>query len=136
MPIETQKHVPPGGAAVDGDEERAVAAAGVVALDVGALEEDAVLDRDRVQVARAHAEQRERPLRRRLLDELRCAAVVAAARLPEPHARGQQVALPRVRADRVAEARLVGAALEAVACPASCTSVQPAGSSSAEAISS
>ena len=36
------------------------------------------------------------------------------ARLPEAHARGQQPALPRVRPDRVAEQRLVVAALEPV----------------------
>ena len=70
VPIEAQKHVPPGHAAVDGDEERSLAARGVVALDVRALEEHPVLDRDRVQVARADAEERERPLGRRLLDEL------------------------------------------------------------------
>ena len=101
------------GAAVDGDEEGTLPARTVVALDVGALQEDTVLDGDRVQVARADAEEGERPVRRRLLGELR-PAVVAAARLPHPDASGQQPALPRVRPDRVAEARLVVPTLEPV----------------------
>ena len=100
-------------AAVDGDEERLLAARRVVAVDVRALEEDPVLDRDRVEIAGADAEERKRPLGRRLLDELRPALVVPT-RLPEAHARGQQPALPRVRADRIAEPRLVVAALEPV----------------------
>ena len=49
------------GAAVDGDEKGTLPARTVVALDVGALEEDTVLDRDRVQVARTDAEERKRP---------------------------------------------------------------------------
>ena len=66
-----------------------------------------------MQVAGADAEERERPLGGRLLDELRPAAV-APTRLPEAHARGEQPALPRVRPDRVPEPRLVVAALEPV----------------------
>ena len=45
-------------AAVDGDDERALAAALVVLVDVAALHEHAVLHRDRVQVAGAHADER------------------------------------------------------------------------------
>ncbi len=104
---------PAGHAAVDGDEERSLAAGGVVAVDVRSLEEHPVLDRDCVQVARADADERERPLGGRLLDELGLAAV-GPARLPESHPRGQEPALPRVRPDRVAEPRLVVAALEPV----------------------
>ena len=67
-----------------------------------------------MQLAGAHAEERERlALGRRLLDLER--AVRVAARPPEPDARREQELLPRVRADRVAEARLVVAALEPVA---------------------
>ena len=99
--------------AVDGDEEGAVAARRVVAVDVRAADEDAVLDLDRVQLARAHADERERRLVERLLLDRRC-AVAVPARAPEPDARREEKALPRVRADRVAEARVVGAPLEPV----------------------
>ena len=98
--------------AVDGDDERVLAARRVVAVGVAAAEEDAVLDRDRVQLAGAHADERERRILERLLLDLE--AAVAAPRPPEPDARRKQELLPRVRADRVAEARLVLAPLEPV----------------------
>ena len=41
-------------------------------------------------------------------------AVVTAPRLPQPHARRKQELLPRVRADRIAEARVIVAALETI----------------------
>ena len=44
--------------AVDRDEERVAAARLVVGVDVAVAHEDAVLDRDGVQVARAHADER------------------------------------------------------------------------------
>ena len=100
-------------AAVDRDEERSLAAGGVVAVDVRALDEHPVLNSDRVQVAGADADEGERTLGRRLLDELGGSAV-AAPRLPEAHARGQQPALPRVRSDGVAEPGLVVPALDPV----------------------
>ena len=66
-----------------------------------------------MQVARADADERERPLGRRLLDELRPAALGPAG-LPQAHARGQEPSLPRVRPDGVAEPCLVVTALEPV----------------------
>jgi hypothetical protein len=65
-----------------------------------------------VQLARAHADQGERRLLERLLLDLE--AVVPAARTPEPDVGRQQELLPRMGTDRVAEARVVVAALEAV----------------------
>ena len=99
--------------AVHGDDERVLAARRVVAVGVAAAEEHLVLDRDPVQLARAHADERERPVLERFLLDLE--AVVPALRTPEPDAGRQEELLPRVRADRVAEARLVVAALEPVA---------------------
>ncbi len=58
-------------AAVDGDEERAFTTRRVLAIDERSLEEDPVLDGDRVEIAGANPEKRERPLGGRLLDELR-----------------------------------------------------------------
>ena len=46
-------------AAVDRDHERVLAPRAVVRIDVRALEEDPVLDRDSVQLARPHAHERE-----------------------------------------------------------------------------
>src|SRR5581483_2616743 len=99
--------------AVDGDDEGVLPAGGVVPIRVAAAEEDAVLDRDRVQLARAHADQGERPLWARLLLDVEALAV--PARPPEPDAGGHEELLPRVGPDGVAEARLVLAALEPVA---------------------
>ena len=79
---------PSGLAAVDGDHEDAFSALRVVALDVTALEEHAVLDRDRMEVARAGAEERERTVRRRLLLDCGRAAVLGSGP-PEPHAGGE-----------------------------------------------
>ncbi len=98
--------------AVHGDDERVLAPCGVVAVGVAAAEEDPVLDRDPVELAGAHSDQGERGVLERLLLDLE--AVVASLRAPEPDARREQELLPRVRADRVAEARLVVAALEPV----------------------
>ena len=88
--------------------------AGVVAVDVRAADEHAILDRDRVQLARAHADERDTaPLRRCLFDGDR--AVRCAARAPEPDAGREEKLLPGMRPDCVAEARLVVASLEPVA---------------------
>ncbi len=101
-----------GVAAVDGDDEHVGAPRGVVGVLEAAAEEHAVLDRDRRDLARLHAEKRRRLRRRRLLLDRESA--VAAARLPEAHARGQELALPRVRPDRVAEDGVVVAPREPV----------------------
>ncbi len=103
---------PAGRATVDRDDEGAFAAAGIVAVDIGALEEDAVLDPDRVEIARAHADERERPVGRRLLDE-RDRRVVRT-RAPQAHARGEQPALPGVRGRREPEECVVVTADEAI----------------------
>ena len=100
--------------AVDGDDEGVLAASGVVALDLAALEEDRVLNRDRMQLARAHAEKGEWRVYECLLLDVE-ATVAPPLRLPETHVRGQQELLPGMRADGVSEARLVVAALEPVA---------------------
>ena len=104
---------PAGLEAVDGDDEGAVAAGGVVAVDEAAAEEHPVLDLDRVQLARAHAQERERgPLERLLLD-LGC-TVSVSVRLPEPDVGRKEELLPRVRTDGVSEPRVVLPPLEAV----------------------
>ena len=59
VPIEAQKQVPAGSKQLTATTN-ALAARRVVAVGVAAAEEHAVLDRDRVQLARAHAEERER----------------------------------------------------------------------------
>ena len=99
--------------AVDGDEEGVLPSRRVVTVDVRPLEEDPVLDRDCVQIAGADAEQRERPLGRSVLDELRVTLVVAAS-LPQAHARGQQPSLPRLWPDGIPEPRLVVTPFEAI----------------------
>jgi len=99
--------------AVDRDQEDVLAPQRVVAVGVGAAEEDAVLDRDRVQLARAHADEGERPVVAQLLVDHGCVAVAAGA--PQAHPRWKEEALPRVRADGEAEAGLVIAPFEAVA---------------------
>ena len=99
--------------AVHRDDERVLAPSRVVAVGKAAAEEHAVLNHDPLQLAGPNADQRKRRVLERLLLDLE--AVRPAVRLPEPHSRRQQELLPRVRADRVAEARLVVAALESVA---------------------
>ena len=99
--------------AVHGDDERVLTARGVVGVGVRPAEEHLVLDRDPVQLARPHADERQRrAVRLVLLDD---EAVVLLARPPEADAGRQQELLPRVRPDRVPEAGLVVAALEPVA---------------------
>ena len=99
-------------AAVDGHDERAVAAGCVVSVDVRAAREDAVLDADRSEVAGADAEKGERLGRRRLrLD--RHAPVPPGA--PEAQPRREEELLPGVRTDREAEAGLIVAAVQPVA---------------------
>jgi hypothetical protein len=78
---------------------------------VHAAEEDAVLDLDRVELARTHADEREQLVRRVLLD-LRRAAV--QPRTPEADAGREEKPLPRVRPDGEAEPRVVRAALEPI----------------------
>ena len=101
-----------GVAAVDGDDEHVGASRGIVGVLEAAAEEHAVLDRDRRHLARLHAEKRRRLRRSRLL--LDRESTVAAARLPEADARRQQLALPGVRPDRVAEDGVVVAPREPV----------------------
>jgi hypothetical protein len=98
--------------AVDRDDEDPAAPGGVVAVDELAAGEDLVLDRDRVQLARAHPDEGERRLVERLLLDDRRAAV--RPRAPEPEAGREEELLPRVRPDGVAEARVVLTALKAV----------------------
>ena len=122
-------------AAVDGDDERALAPRRVVGVDVAAADEHAVLDRDRVQVAASA---------RRGTRTAAPAAAPPRPPVPSPFRRArqsrtrgrEQELLPRVRPDGVAEERLVVAALEPVACRRPGSSVQPAGRSSAESSSS
>ena len=135
VPIETQKQVPRGLEAVDGDDERVLAPRGVVAVG------------DSGRRGRRGPGSRSRAARRRAR---RCSAsgrsssgsssiskpAVAAACLPEPDARREQELLPRVRADRIAEASLVVAALEPVAARRPGSSVQPIGRSAADSSSS
>ena len=78
----------------------------IVTLDVPALEKDPVLDPDRLQLARAHADERKRCLRWLVLLDREAAAIVTAS-APQPHAGREQELLPRVRPDGVAEAGLV-----------------------------
>ena len=99
--------------AVGGHDEGVLPACGVVAIGVAAAEQHAILDRDPVQLAGAHAEKRERRRIERLLLHLE-PAVPGAPRPEQLDARRKQELLPRVRADRVAEARVVVAALEAI----------------------
>ena len=66
-----------------------------------------------MEIARTDSEESERPLGWRVFHEFRAPLVVAAG-LPQAHARGQQPALPRLRPDRVAEARFVVAPLQTV----------------------
>ena len=103
---------PAGLGAVDDDDERALTASRVVAVDVAPAGEHSILDPDRREVAAADSEECERLLRRRLLLDLRDLAVLPSA--PEPDTRRKQELLPRVRADREAEARLVVPSLHAV----------------------
>ena len=105
----------PGLATVDGDDERPLAAQRVVALDVAAFQEDPVLDRNRMQVAGAGAEERERLVGRRLLGDRRNFAL-GDARPPEPDARGKELLLPGMRADCPTEDGIVLSLFEPVAC--------------------
>jgi hypothetical protein len=76
------------------------------------LEEDPVLDRDRVQLAGAHADEGEGSRRSRRRGEND--AVGVALRLPERQRRRMEVLLPGLRADHVAEQGAVGAPREAI----------------------
>ena len=76
--------------------------------------EDAILDLDRVQLARTDADEGERRLVERLLLD-RGGSVAVPARAPQPHAGRKEEALPGMGADRVPEAGLVGSPLEPVA---------------------
>ena len=81
---------------------------------MGAAEQHAVEDAHGVQLARARAHERVPRRLARLLRELGQATVLVAPRAPQAHLGRQLVALPRVRADVVAEQRLVVAAAQAV----------------------
>ena len=99
--------------AVGGHDEGVLPAGGVVAIGVAAAEQHAVLDRDPVQLAGAHAEQRERRRVWRLLLHLE-PAVSLTPRPEQLDACREQELLPGVRPDRVAEARVIVAALETI----------------------
>ena len=99
--------------AVDGDDERALSSCGVVAVDDPPADEHPVLDLDRVELARAHADECEQCRLERLLVDLERAFAVLG-RLPEPGPSREEELLPRVRPDRVAEARLVVAPLQSI----------------------
>ena len=101
-----------GVAAVDGDEERVRAPGGVVGVLVLAADEDAILDRDRRELARPDAEEGGGAGIGHLVVDGE--AAVLPPRLPEAHARRQQLGLPRMGADRVAEEGLVVAPGEPV----------------------
>ena len=111
-PTPVQKQSVGGVAAVDGDEERVGAPGGVVGVLVLAADEDAILDRDRRELARPDAEECGWAGIGHLVVDGE--AAVLPPRLPEAHARRQQLGLPRVGADRVAEERLVVAPGEPV----------------------
>ena len=100
-------------AAVHRDDERALAPRLVVRIDVRALQEHAVLDGDGVQLAGAHAEEGVA-----LAPAPASAVTVDAVGLllgaPQAQQRRVQEALPGMRADGVAEQRLVVAPLQAV----------------------
>ena len=91
-----------GYAAVDHDHEGPGPAQRVVALDILALEEDAILDCDRVEIARTGTQERQRPLGSWILDEHRH-AVVARRGLPQADSGWEELLLPRMRADRPPE---------------------------------
>lgn len=97
----------------DCGEESPVAPGGVVAVYMPAADESDP-DLNHVHLVRAHADEREWCLVERLLLDRR-RAVAVPARAPQAHPRREQVPLPWVGADRVAEARLVGSPLEPVA---------------------
>ena len=79
-------------AAVDRDEERVAPAGLVVGVDVSAADEDAVLDRDGVQVAAAHADERVAAAARVRPAAIVELAVRARARLARAAARRQEAA--------------------------------------------
>ena len=91
--------------AVDRHEEGVLAACFVVRVDVAVAEEDAILDRHRVQVARADAEERVAGRGRRRLDVER--PVLRAAGAPDADDRREEEALDGVVPDRVREQRTV-----------------------------
>src|SRR5581483_1496229 len=99
--------------AIDRDDEEALPPRDVVAIAVSVAHEDAVLDRDRMQLAGTHADERERRLVQRLLLHAR-ESVVVPARAPEAEPRREEPALPRVRPDGVPEQRVVLSAAKPV----------------------
>ena len=99
--------------AIDSDDERVFSARRVVAVDELALDQDAVLNRDSLELAGANAEEGERRIVGRLLLDLETALPTLSP--PEAQARRQQKLLPRVGPDGIAETGLVVSSLEAVA---------------------
>jgi sulfhydrogenase subunit alpha len=89
--------------AVDRDNEHPRPPGRVPPPGVLAAAEHLVLDLDRAQVARAHADERQR--RGRLIGGLHLESVARPARRPELLARRVQELLPRLRARRVPERR-------------------------------
>ena len=101
--------------AVERDDEGAFAPRPVGRVGVAVAEQDPVLDRDRVQLAGAHADESvaRRLLRRRF--DAEPGAVPPCA--PQAQARFMQESFPGLRPHRVAEQRLVVAPLEAAGAP-------------------
>ena len=96
---------PAGLPAVDRHDERALPAGRVDRIDLIAAREHAVLDHDCVQLAGAHADERE-PLGR-LAVRGACHLAVIPPPPPQQARRGKQLPLPRLRADVVAKQRAV-----------------------------
>ena len=81
---------------------------------MGARQEHLVLNRDRVELTGAHADERVARRRGRLLDDLEALAVLPAPRLPQAQIGRVQKLLPRLRADGVTEYRLIVAPSQAI----------------------
>ena len=112
VPIETQKARAPGIGAGQRDDEGGLAPGDVACVGHGPLSEDAVVDRNRVQVAGPDAEQGEaRSVGDRGLD-LHLGADPSSA--PQKLARGEEQRLPPLRTGCVAEQRLVTALTQPV----------------------
>jgi hypothetical protein len=101
-----------GVAAIDRDQKRAPAPRAVVRIGIGAGEQYPVLHRDRAQFAGAHADKGKRLASLGLRDDVQ--RVADALGSPQALTRDMQKLLPRMRADRIAEQRVVLAAAQPV----------------------
>ncbi len=100
--------------ALDRDDEDVLPPGTIGRIGVRAPEQHAVEDAHRMQLARAGAQERVARGLARGLDQLCQPPVLVAPRAPQPHLGRQLVALPRVRADVVAEQGLVVATAQPV----------------------